>query len=116
MTKQVELLSCPFCGWHKPHLRPGKDGGVNCPHCLAMLPNECDDIDELIGCWNNRTLPQGAFIVTPDDELVRRVAEVLLNERRYKPTAYEPNDKSVCDDTLEIKQAKAVIAALRGEA
>lgn len=46
--------SCPFCGEATIYLTTGKSGGINCPNCLVRMPNECNDIIELVDCWNGR--------------------------------------------------------------
>lgn len=59
MTKQRELLPCPFCGEQKiflndPHPDGYRYGSINCPACLVVMPGEVNSRDELIGCWNTR--------------------------------------------------------------
>lgn len=50
-TTENGLLPCPFCGCDKiaeqEHL-------INCPSCLASIPNEVNSVEEMRGCWNTR--------------------------------------------------------------
>lgn len=51
------LKPCPFCGERTIYLNNvhlGRRASINCPSCLASIPNECNDIEELINCWNAR--------------------------------------------------------------
>lgn len=70
---------CPFCGEKTIFLTTGKDGCINCPCCLASIPNECNDHIELVACWNNRTdTTQQEHI-----KLLRDVAEVIATTELY---------------------------------
>ncbi len=58
MSETIELLPCPFCGEQKIFLNKpsGKfKGSINCPGCLAYMPDEVNSEAELIECWNTRT-------------------------------------------------------------
>ncbi len=48
------LLPCPFCGETRIYLTEGRDGCINCPSCLAAVPNEQNNTKELIAQWNSR--------------------------------------------------------------
>ncbi len=59
--KHVALKPCPFCGETRISFnQPSKDfkGSINCPACLATMPREVNDDDELIACWNGRAALQ----------------------------------------------------------
>jgi transcription elongation factor Elf1 len=56
---EPKLLPCPFCGEERISFNPpdkahGFKGSINCPACLASVPREVNDDQELIGCWNGR--------------------------------------------------------------
>ena len=51
MTKNEDLKACPFCGEAKIYLN---DTCVNCPCCLATMPIEGTDKNEMIRAWNTR--------------------------------------------------------------
>lgn len=46
-----KLKPCPFCGekkiYEQPHL-------INCPSCLASIPNACNSPEEMRDAWNLR--------------------------------------------------------------
>lgn len=47
----TDLLPCPFCGETRIYMG---DWGINCPGCLAGIPDENLGKEELIACWNSR--------------------------------------------------------------
>lgn len=58
ITRIRELRECPFCGEKNISFNPpqeGYKGSINCPACLAFMPREVNDDEELIGSWNART-------------------------------------------------------------
>lgn len=69
MTSQNnDLLPCQFCGearisFNPPNNKIGFKGSINCPACLATMPREVNDDQELIDCWNTR-----ASTAPADDE------------------------------------------------
>lgn len=100
------LKPCPFCGEKKiyfnlPDQETGFRGSLNCPACLASMPNETNNVEELIECWNHREpAGLGDMVLVPRDwaELVIKLLADTFGE----------------DDTAVIS-ARAMIAATEGE-
>lgn len=88
MTKEQELLPCPFCGGKGKcgfRLAPQPSAWVSCTKCKSQTPMrlmKSDDTDiickkDVIKIWNNR---KGSIPLSALDGMVGKVAEAIEAE------------------------------------
>lgn len=104
------LKPCPFCGEKKIYFNPPAPeidflGSLNCPACLASMPNETNNVEELIGCWNHREPTDlGDMVLVPREPTPAIIKAYIAADRRRK--RYAATAK---------RDYRAMLAAAEGE-
>lgn len=86
-----ELDNCPFCGTGQPRLHVEKDNHEYYPWLIHGCPHTCPCAygargktkEEVINAWNTRAPGSGEIPVVPEDEPLRQIIQMKIDDECY---------------------------------